>query len=347
MFTLRRWWDRHRLQVALIGAALGTAVLVRQTGAGFVFETYRLLTRPFHPQEMKERVLDNAQFQELQQRLTELETQNQKLQELLGYVKQRRQGGLPAPVVGRSADHWWQQLVLGRGSNDGVKVGDVVMAPGGVIGRIVNVTPNTSRVLLLSDPSSRTGVAISRSRSMGYMRGQSGNRAIMEFFDKVPDVRRGDVVSTSAFSQLFPASLPVGRIESVNLSKSPAPEAVIELSSPVSYLEWAVIYAHQEMGQTGTPAKPNLDAPIPGLPPSAAPAPASPGASVVPLQKPESGGRSSESPASPKPSPAASPDAALPASSSPSETEPGASEGAPTPTSPTPAASEPPVSPAP
>lgn len=272
MFTLRRWWDRHRLQVVLIGAALGTAVLVRQTGAGFVLETYRLLTRPFHPNEMKERVLDNAQFQELQQRLTEMESQNQKLQELLGYAKQNQQG-IPAPVVGRSADHWWQQLTLGRGSNDGVKVGDVVMAPGGVIGRIVNVTANTSRVLLLSDPSSRTGVVISRSRSMGYMRGQSGNRAIMEFFDKVPDVRRGDVVSTSAFSQLFPASLPVGRVESVNLSKSPAPEAVIELSSPVSYLEWAVIYPHKEGEQTGTPGRPNLSAPIPGVSPGSGTAP--------------------------------------------------------------------------
>lgn len=347
MFTLRRWWDRHRLQVALIGAALGTAVLVRQTGAGFIFETYQLLTRPFHPQEMKGRVLDNAQFQELQQRLTEMESQNQKLQELLGYVKQRRQSGLPAPVVGRSADHWWQQLVLGRGSNDGVKVGDVVMAPGGVIGRIVNVTPNTSRVLLLSDPSSRTGVAISRSRSMGYMRGQSGNRAIMEFFDKVPDVRRGDVVSTSAFSQLFPASLPVGRIESVNLSKSPAPEAVIELSSPVSYLEWAVIYSHQEMGQTGTPTKPNLNAPIPGLSPSTAPAPASPGSSVVPPKNSESTGRASESPAPLKPSPAASPDAALPTSSPLPEPAPTAGEGAPAPAASTPATSPPPVAPAP
>jgi rod shape-determining protein MreC len=269
MFTLRRWWDRHRLQVALLGAALGAAVLVRQTGAGFVFETYQLLTRPFQPNEMRERVLDNAQFQELQQRLTEMESQNQKLQELLGYMKQQRRAGIPAPVVGRSADHWWQQLVLGRGSNDGIKVGDVVMAPGGVIGRITNVTANTSRVLLLSDPSSRTGVAISRSRSMGYMRGQSGNRAIMEFFDKVPDVRRGDVVSTSAFSQLFPASVPVGRVESVNLSKSPAPEAIIELSSPVSYLEWAVIYPHTNGVQIGTPTKPgNFNAPLPGETPA-------------------------------------------------------------------------------
>jgi rod shape-determining protein MreC len=276
MFTLRRWWDRNRLQVALVGAALGSAVLIRQTGAAFVFETYQLLTRPFHPQATQERILDNAQFQELKQRLTELESTNQKLQELLGYIKQNKQTGIPAPVVGRSSDHWWQQLVLGRGSNDGVKVGDVVMAPGGLIGRITHVTSNTSRVLLLSDPSSRVGVTVSRTRSMGYVRGQSANRLVMEFFDKVPDVRRGDVVATSSFSQLFPAGLPVGRVESVNLNKSPAPEAVIELSSPVAYLEWAVIYSHSGENSVGTPTTPNLDAPIPGVAPGPSNGPVSP-----------------------------------------------------------------------
>jgi rod shape-determining protein MreC len=47
-------------------------------------------------------------------------------------------------------------------------------------------------------------------------------------------------------SQLFPAGLPIGRIESVDLSKSPAPEAVVELSTPMSSLEWAVIYPHNQ-----------------------------------------------------------------------------------------------------
>ncbi|MGA7936709.1 MAG: rod shape-determining protein MreC [Kovacikia sp.] len=244
MFTLRRWWDRHRIQTVLVTLAIAVAFLIRQTNAAFVFELYALLTRPFQSGSVQKTVLENAQTQELQQRLTEMESQNQRLRELLGYVSETQKSGIPAPIVGRSADHWWQQVILGRGSQEGVQVGYVVMAPGGVVGRVISVTPNTSRVLLLSDPSSRVGVTISRSRYMGYIRGQSTNRAVMEFFDKVPDVRRGDVVSTSALSQLFPTGLPVGRVESVDLNKSPAPEAVIELSAPVSFLEWAVIAPH-------------------------------------------------------------------------------------------------------
>ena len=77
---------------------------------------------------------------------------------------------------------------------------------------------------------------------MGFMRGQGSNRVVLQFFDKVPDVRRGDAVATSPVSQLFSPGLPLGRVESVNLDKSPAPEAVIELTAPVSYLEWVIVY---------------------------------------------------------------------------------------------------------
>lgn len=259
MYILRRWWDRHRLQIVLVSLALGGALLLRQTQGTALFEVYQLLTRPFQGNPEKEALLINAQVVELQQRLTEMESQNQRLKELLGYVSKGSKDGITAPVVGRSADHWWQHMILGRGSQDGVKVGYIAMAPGGVVGRVVNVTPNTSRVLLLSDPSSQVGVTVSRSRYMGYIRGKSSNRAVMEFFDKVPDVRRGDVVTTSALSQLFPAGLPIGRIESVDLSKSPAPEAVVELSTPMSSLEWAVIYPHT---QSLPPADASLSEPL-------------------------------------------------------------------------------------
>lgn len=246
MFTLRRWWDRHRLPTILAGVSLGLALFLRQSQGALIYEMYQVLTRPFQPDVERRVVLENARIQELQQRLTELESQNQQMRSLLGFMDSTPKAEIPAPIVGRSSDHWWQHIVLGRGSANGVNVGDVVMAPGGLVGRVTSVTASTSRVLLLSDPSSRVGVTVSRSRFMGYIRGQSSNRAVMEFFDKVPDVRQGDVITTSALSQLFPAGLPVGRVESVNLNKSPAPEAVVELTAPIGFLEWAVVYPHQK-----------------------------------------------------------------------------------------------------
>jgi rod shape-determining protein MreC len=242
MFILRRWWDRHGVAIVLGGLTLSAAWFVRETQGAALFEAYQLMTRPFQVGATKEERINDARVNELQQRLVELEIQNQKLKELLDYSKTQKQKGIVAAIVGRSADHWWQQITLGRGSNDGIQKDYIVMGPGGLVGRIVTVTPNSSRVLLISDPTSKVGAVVSRSRSMGFMRGQGSNRAVLQFFDKVPDVRRGDVISTSPVSELFPPGLPLGRVESVNLDKSPAPEAVIELTSPISYLEWVVVY---------------------------------------------------------------------------------------------------------
>jgi rod shape-determining protein MreC len=144
--------------------------------------------------------------------------------------------------VGRSADYWWQQVTLGRGSQDGIKEGFVVTGIGGLVGRVISVTPHTSKVLLVSDPSSRVGASISRSRDMGLIKGQGDQTAVMQFFEKVPDVRPGDIVTTSAVSTRFPSGLPIGKVKSVNLESGPAPEATIELSAPLNYLEWVIVH---------------------------------------------------------------------------------------------------------
>ncbi|MBD1845089.1 rod shape-determining protein MreC [Cyanobacteria bacterium FACHB-63] len=263
MYELRRWWDRFGVPFSLAALGLGTALLVRQTQAGFVMETYQWFTRPFQSKPVLPEQLATAQNNELRQRLIELESKNQKLEELLGLARSKPVKGIPAPIIGRSADHWWQQVTLGRGTNDGVKKGAVVLSPGGLVGRVTQTTASTSRVLLLSDPSSHVGVVISRSRFMGYLRGKTGNRAVVEFFEKVPDVRKDDVVTTSSFSQLFPAGIPVGRVESVDLTKSPAPEATIELTAPINYLEWAIIYPHTPALATPQPAPQPAASPLP------------------------------------------------------------------------------------
>ena len=243
MYTLRRWWDRHGLQLVLVGLALVAALVIRQTQGSAIFEVYQVVTRPFQSSPTSIERLSDARMLELQARLVELESQNQNLKELLGYVTQSRAvGAIAAPVVGRSADDWWQQVTLGRGSRVGIQVGFIVTTTGGLVGRIISVTPNTSRVLLISDPTSQVGVILSRSRYVGFLQGKSASHAVMQFFDKVPDVRRGDVISTSPYSQVFPSGLPVGKVESVNLSKSPAPEAIISLFAPIPYLEWVVVY---------------------------------------------------------------------------------------------------------
>lgn len=242
MYTLRRWWDRHGIQFVIASLAIGTGWFIRQTQGAAVVELYQSMARPFQTGATPQERIENARLDELKLRLEELEQENKKLQQLLGYSAVPKQKAIAARIIGRSAAHWWQHLTLGSGSTNGIKEGFIVMGTGGLVGRVVSVTSHTSRVLLISDATSRVGVTIGRSRQMGYIRGQTGNRAIMQFFDKVPNVRIGDAVSTSSVSHMFPPGLPIGRVESVSLNKIPAPEAVIELTAPFSSLEWVKVY---------------------------------------------------------------------------------------------------------
>jgi rod shape-determining protein MreC len=242
MFIVRRWWDRYGTYIVLSSLALGTAWLVRQTNGTMVNEVYRWVARPLEIFATPEEELVNARILELEARLAEVESQKQQLEAVLEVAETQKQEPTIAPIIGRSADHWWQQMTIGRGSEDGIKVGDVVTGIGGLVGRVEQVTPRTSRILLISDATSRVGVIVSRSRQMGFLRGEGTKELTMQFFEKVPDIRPGDMVSTSPLSRLYPGDVTVGRVKAVNLEKSPAPEATVELITPLGNLEW--VYVH-------------------------------------------------------------------------------------------------------
>lgn len=256
MYTLRRWWERYSVQTILMALALLTAWSVRATNGVVLVELYYWLSYPFQTMPSKAETLEAAQYQELQQRLLELEAQNQQLQRLLGYVENVSDQTIVAPLIGRPADQWWQQVTIGRGERDGVVKGAAVLGIGGVVGRVIDVTPRTSRVLLISDPSSQVGVTVSQTRAMGYLRGQSGDRAVMVFFDRVPNVRPGDTVVTSHLSHIFPGGLPIGKVESINLDQSPSPEAVVTLGAPVGKLEWLIVYPYPAEAPGDDPVEP-------------------------------------------------------------------------------------------
>ena len=246
MDSIRSWWERYSFQTAIVTAGIGLAWVIRQTQGVAIMETYQFLSKPFQSTVSRQELIQDAQVRELKYRLTELEAQNQKMKDLLKVKASSTDNGVWSTVIGRGADSWWNQILIGKGSNDGIQAGAVVVAPGGLVGRVTHVSPNSSQILLVSDPNSQVGVIVSRSRFSGMLKGQSQNTAILEFFERDPDVKVGDIVHTSQFSTLFPENVPVGRIKSINLDKQPSPEAIVEFSTPLGLLEYVKVYPFQE-----------------------------------------------------------------------------------------------------
>ena len=235
---MSRWWDRYGFRTILIVIALVVALWIKQSQATFLSEAYYFIVSPFQSQKqltIEERLI-NARILELEQRASELEQQNLQLKQLLDYGEVQTVKTLAAPIIGRNRDRWWDSVTLGKGSEDGVLPGYTVMGIGGLVGRVTQVTPHTSRVLLISDTTSRVGAVLTRNRQLGYLEGRGSLTAQMHFFNRVVDIKPGDEIATSNLSKLYPAGLPIGKV------KSTGSEVVeVELAAPIDILEWVAV----------------------------------------------------------------------------------------------------------
>ena len=209
-------------------------------GAGFA-DGFALLTRPFWPGTAQREWVEAAQQQEQISRLELLERDNARLRELLALDQQSSGDWIQAAVISRTASGWWQQLILGKGSVQGVAKDDAVIGPGGLIGRVQSVTPTTSRVRLLTAPGSRIGVWLPRTQQHGLLAGLGTARPQLQFLDKDIQVRPGDLVSTSPASTLLPPNLPVAVVQSLNVRAVPAPTALVQLIAPPDAIDWVQV----------------------------------------------------------------------------------------------------------
>lgn len=215
-------------------------VALRLSKSNAFADAYALASRPFWPGPAQSEWLRSSQRLATDLRLGQLEQDNARLRGLLD-LEQGRQGLIPAAVVSREVDGWWQQILLNKGSLAGVRNGGVVQGPGGLVGLVDQVSVSTATVTLLTDPSSRIGVWVARTRQHGLLNGVGTSRPVLRFVDKDPQVLPGDVVLTSPASTLVPPNLPVGVVQSVDQRANPAPEAIVQLSAPVDAIDWVEI----------------------------------------------------------------------------------------------------------
>ena len=104
-----------------------------------------------------------------------------------------------------------QSVLLNRGARDGILDGWATMDGLGLVGRISGVGQTTSRVMLLTDPSSRLPVTIQPSGQRALLTGDNTPFPVLDFMESPEDVRPGDRVITSGDGGLFPPGLLVGQ----------------------------------------------------------------------------------------------------------------------------------------
>jgi len=120
-----------------------------------------------------------------------------------------------ARVIGASAGSASQTIQLDRGERDGIRRNMGVITPDGVVGKVVEVYPNTSQVLLLTDKESGVGAMLADSRIQSPVGGVGEPLLTMKYVPNDDTVNLGERVITSGMDRIFPRDLPVGIIAEI------------------------------------------------------------------------------------------------------------------------------------
>lgn len=147
--------------------------------------------------------------------LVESQKETERLRALLEIKKTVTADAVAATVLSYDGLGWTRAIMVNRGSTDGVAVGDAVIEGNGVVGQVIAVSPNTARVLLLTDRKSSIDALVQDNRGRGLVEGNGSVIAEYRYVNEGDEIRLGDKVITSGLDGIFPKGITVGVVSKV------------------------------------------------------------------------------------------------------------------------------------
>jgi rod shape-determining protein MreC len=159
----------------------------------------------------------NVRAENRRLQVTETVEENRRLRRLLALKAAMPLETLSGEIIAREWGGWVRSLTVNRGRSDHVTRLTAVIAPDGLIGRVVDVRPGASVVQVLIDPASTVGAHAVRARTAGIVEGEP--RGTMRFKYMARDgsgLQVGDLVVTSGSGGLSPRGIPIGRVRAID-----------------------------------------------------------------------------------------------------------------------------------
>jgi len=216
-----------------------------------------------------------AENEQLKQRLIEMETElhtardaaveNERLRALLHLNEHSDIKNIPARVIARDPSVWFNTITINRGSSSGVEVNMPVVTPGGIVGRVITVSPWASQVMLVTDEKAGAGAVVGQlgSGALGSVRGRAdlGVALIeMRYVSGLEKVEVGDYVMTTGQDGIYPPGLNVGRVVEVkNGTATQAHQIYIQPGAQLDRLEEVAVLLYHPPPRSlpeQTPASP-------------------------------------------------------------------------------------------
>lgn len=190
--------------------------------------------------------------EELKKNIAQLEEENREYLNVIGkfdflknevaLLKNTEYNLVPAQIVGKEPNNWFDRFTIDKGSNDGLKKGDTVIQGveieqniiiEGIVGRVIDVGPNWAKIATVIDELSKVSFKIIRTQDSGIIAGSVEHKITGYLFDNKADVIKGDKLYTSALGGTYVSDIYIGEIEDIinddeNLMKRISVKPVID-----------------------------------------------------------------------------------------------------------------------
>ncbi len=183
-----------------------------------------------------------------------MEKENEKLSELLEI--DRKYSNYPkigARIIAKDPGNWYDVFIIDKGSEDGLEKNMVVIASGGLVGKIVESGYNYSKVVSIIDDTDSVSAKSLRTDDLGFVRGDLSNRGMckMEYVDNEAEIIEGDEIVTSHLSEIYPPGLTIGYVKEIHTDTNTLTKyAVIAPNVDFKHLETVLVITesfHKEL----------------------------------------------------------------------------------------------------
>jgi rod shape-determining protein MreC len=146
-----------------------------------------------------------------------------------------------AGIIGAAAMPDFRTLTIDKGTGDGLRSDMAVIAPAGIVGRVVIPSGRSAKVQLLIDRNAAAGAIIERTRAQGVVVGSGDERLRMDYVSEVADIIVGDVVVTSGIDGIYPKGFVIGRVEVVEKAGTAYKRIIVKPAVDFSSLEEVLV----------------------------------------------------------------------------------------------------------
>ncbi len=189
--------------------------------ASWVIHQRDLFVSIFNLQEKNRQLAE--ELEDLKRRVSsfeEINQENTRLKQLLGFQKEASWKTISAQVIARDLSHWTHYVTINKGSKDGVQVEMPVVTGNGLVGKTVQVTDHSARVILLIDSESRVSAFLQDTRDVGLIEGTASPLLRMTYLDLQAGLRVGQTVVSSGFGGVYPKGIPIGEVVQIGEDKT-------------------------------------------------------------------------------------------------------------------------------